>query len=248
VLTLRAAGCVFAEDEAALLVASAGSAAELSASVRRRVAGEPLEVILGWAEFAGLRVAIAPGVFVPRRRTEYLVRQALKLASPTAVVVDLCCGSGALGAAVAAELPGIRLFASDVESAAVRCARENLQGIGEVSEGDLFDALPVSLRGGIDILMVNAPYVPTAAIAGMPPEARAFEPQVALDGGEDGLDIHRRVAAEASRWLARDGTLLIEVSRAQRAEAVRIFENAGLTARVAHSKKRDATVVMGNRS
>jgi release factor glutamine methyltransferase len=106
VRSLRAAGCVFAEDEAALLIEAAGSPADLTASVQRRIAGEPLEVILGWAEFAGLRIAIAPGVFVPRRRTEYLVRQAVKLASPSAVVVDLCCGSGALAAARAASRPG----------------------------------------------------------------------------------------------------------------------------------------------
>jgi release factor glutamine methyltransferase len=247
VRSLRSAGCVFAEDEAALLLEAADSPAELAVSVQRRIAGEPLEVILGWAEFAGLRIAIAPGVFVPRRRTKYLVRQALKLASPAAVVVDLCCGSGALGAAVAAALPGIRLFASDIESAAVRCAAENLEGIGEVFEGDLYDALPVSLRGDIDILLVNAPYVPTSEIAGMPPEARVHEPQVALDGGGDGLDIHRRVAADAPQWLAPGGTLLIEVSERQSAEAVGIFERAGLATRVAHSKKRDATVVLGTR-
>jgi release factor glutamine methyltransferase len=247
VRSLRAAGCVFAEDEAALLIEAADSPAELAASVQRRVTGEPLEVILGWAEFAGLRIGIAPGVFVPRRRTEYLVRRALKLASPGAVVVDLCCGSGALGAAVAAALPGIRLFASDIEPAAVRCAAKNLEGIGEVFEGDLFDALPASLRGDIEILLVNAPYVPSSEIAGMPPEARVYEPQVALDGGGDGLEIHRRVAVEAPLWLAPGGTLLIEVSAQQSAEAVRIFDNAGLTARVVYSKKRDATVVLGTR-
>jgi release factor glutamine methyltransferase len=248
VRSLRAAGCVFAEDEAALLIAAAGSPAQLSASVQRRIAGEPLEVILGWAEFAGLRVGIEAGVFVPRRRTEYLVRQALKLASPDSVVVDLCCGSGALGAAMATALPDIRLFASDIEAAAVHCARENLEGMGEVFEGDLFEALPVTLRGTIDILLVNAPYVPSSEIAGMPPEARLYEPRVALDGGGDGLDIHRRVAVGAAEWLAPGGTLLIETSTRQAAEAVRIFERAALTARVMHSAKRDATVVLGRRA
>jgi release factor glutamine methyltransferase len=246
--SLRAAGCVFAEDEAALLMAAADSPAELAANVLRRIAGEPLEVILGWAEFAGLRIGVAPGVFVPRRRTEYLVRQALKLVPPSAVVVDLCCGTGALGAAMASARPDIRLFASDIEPAAVRCARDNLTGIGEVFGGDLFEALPIPLRGTIDILLVNAPYVPTAEIAGMPPEARIHEPTVALDGGGDGLDIHRRVAAEAPGWLAPGGTLLIETSSRQSAEALRIFTRAGLTARVKHSKKRDATVVLGTRN
>jgi release factor glutamine methyltransferase len=247
VSSLRAAGCVFAEDEAALLIAAANSPAELLADVQRRIAGEPLEVILGWAEFAGLRIAIGPGVFVPRRRTEYLVRQAIKLAPISAVVVDLCCGSGALGAAMAAALPGIRLYASDIESAAVSCARENLAGIGQVFEGDLFEALPRALRGTVDILLVNAPYVPTAEIAGMPPEARIHELLVALDGGADGLDIHRRVASEAAEWLAPGGTLLIETSVQQSAEAMRFLGDAGLTTRLAHSKKRGATLVLGVR-
>jgi release factor glutamine methyltransferase len=248
VLALRAAGCVFAEDEAALLVEAGGTAAELSTRIERRVAGEPLEVILGWAEFAGLRIAIAPRVFVPRRRSEYLVRQAVRLAAHDAVVVDLCCGSGALGAAMAAAVPGIHLFASDIEPAAVQCAATNLDGVGEVFEGDLFAALPDSLRGRVNILLVNAPYVPTGEISGMPPEARLYEPRVALDGGPDGLDIHRRVAAAAPGWLAPVGALLIETSQRQAAAAVGIFEHAGLTARVAHSKKRAATVVIGTRS
>jgi release factor glutamine methyltransferase len=247
VLALRAAGCVFAEDEAALLVAESASPDELAQRVQRRVSGEPLEVIVGWAEFAGLRIAIDPGVFVPRRRTEYLVRRATRLATPQSIVVDLCCGSGALGAAMAAAIPGIHLYAADIEPAAVACARRNLSGTGEVFEGDLFDALPVELRGGIELLLVNAPYVPTDQISGMPPEAREYEPLVTLDGGADGLDVHRRVAAGAAEWLARGGTLLIETSKRQAPLAVDILENAGLRASVARSKKLDATVVLGTK-
>ncbi len=105
---LRAAGCVFAEDEAQLLFAQAETAGELAGLVQRRVAGLPLEHVLGWAEFAGLRVVVEPGVFVPRHRTELLVREAAALASEMAIsgsallVVDLCCGSGAVGTALAA--------------------------------------------------------------------------------------------------------------------------------------------------
>ena len=248
VRALRAAGCVFAEAEAALLVEAAGSDEQLERSVKRRIAGEPLEVILGWAAFAGLRIAIDPGVFVPRRRTEYLVKRALRLAHPSSVVVDLCCGSGALGAAMAAGMPGIRLFAADIHPAAVRCARRNLAGIGEVFEGDLFAALPTTLRGQVDLLLVNAPYVPTAEIAGMPPEAREWEPLVTLDGGDDGLHVHRRVAAEAPQWLAPGGTVLIETSRGQALAALDLFAGAGLRPSTAHSKKRAATVVMATRS
>ena len=246
VLALRSAGCVFAEDEAALLVAES-SPTELEQRVRRRVAGEPLEVILGWAEFGGLRIAIDPGVFVPRRRTGYLVRRAIRLATPDSIVVDLCCGSGALGVAMATAIPGIRLSASDIEPVAVACARRNLAGIGEVFEGDLFDALPVELRGHVDLLLVNAPYVPTDEISTLPPEARDYEPLVTLDGGPDGLDVHRRVAEGAATWLAKGGTLLVETSRQQAPLAAALFASAGLLPSVVRSKKQHATVILGTR-
>src|SRR4051795_2933682 len=151
VARLRSAGCVFAEDEARLLVAEAGSPARLESLVRRRVAGEPLEYLLGWAEFCGLRIAVAPGVFVPRRRSELLVEEAAALAPPSPVVVDLCCGSGAVAAALSTVLDHPEVHASDVDPRAVACARRNLRG-GSVHTGDLFDALPTSLRGRVDIL------------------------------------------------------------------------------------------------
>src|SRR5260370_21925323 len=101
VARLRAAGCVFAEAEAALLTGQAKDAAELEAMVDRRAAGEPIEHVLGWAEFCGLRVAVQPGVFVPRVRTEFLISQAVAVTPPGAAAVDLCCGSGAMGLALA---------------------------------------------------------------------------------------------------------------------------------------------------
>lgn len=165
---LRAAGCVFAEDEAELILATAAGPAAIAAMVERRVAGLPLEHVLGWAEFGGLRIAVGPGVFVPRRRTEFLVRQAAALAGPGAVVVDLCCGSGALGAALAATLGRAELHAADVEPAAVRCARRNIGDAGEVYEGDLFEPLPASLRGRVEILLANVPYVPTDDVELLP--------------------------------------------------------------------------------
>lgn len=245
VLALRAAGCVFAEEEAALILAEARSPAQVASMVERRIAGEPLEVIVGWAEFRELRVAIDPGVFVPRRRTEFLVSLAIQHASSDAVVIDLCCGSGALGIAVKAALPGARLFAADLEPAAVACARRNLAGIGDVYLGDLFAPLPTELRGSVELLLVNAPYVPSSEIERMPAEARLHEPRIALDGGGDGLDIHRRVAAEAGGWLAPGGTLLIETSEDQADEAVAIFTRNGLAAAVDYSEDYDATVILG---
>jgi release factor glutamine methyltransferase len=246
VTKLRAAGCVFAEEEAALLVAAAGSPDELAALVERRAGGLPLEQLLGWAEFCGLRIVVEPGVFVPRRRTELLVGEAAALAPPGAVVVDLCCGSGALGAALAAALPDAQVYAADIDPAAVACARRNLPP-DRVFAGDLFGALPAELRGRIDVLAVNAPYVPTDSVALMPPEARLYEAPVALDGGADGLAVQRRVAAGAPGWLAPRGHLLVETSERQAPLTVAAFEAAGLAARVVRDEELDGTAVVGRR-
>ncbi len=244
---LRAAGCVFAEDEADLLIEAASTPAELAGMVDRRVGGLPLEQILGWAEFHGLRIGIEPGVFVPRRRTEFLVDQAISLAGRAPVVVDLCCGSGALGAAMVAAVAGAELYASDIESAAVRCAGRNLGATGQVFEGNLFEPLPGLLRGRVDLLLANVPYVPSDAVALMPPEARDHEPRVALDGGADGLDIARRVVAEAPEWLAPGGHVLFETSERQAPVAADFVRRAGLRAAVATDDEIGATVIIGTR-
>jgi release factor glutamine methyltransferase len=229
-----------------LLFEAARSPSELDAMVGRRTAGEPLEQVVGWAEFHGLRIAVEPGVFVPRRRTELLVRAAVARGGPRSVVLDLCCGSGALGAAVADALgDGVELHAADVDPAAVRCARRNVPG--RVYEGDLFAPLPGALRGRVDLLLCNVPYVPTGEMALLPAEARDHEPWVALDGGADGLDILRRVAAEAGRWLAPGGHLFVETSDRQAPYAVAAFTGGGLVARVATDDDQEATVVIGRR-
>jgi release factor glutamine methyltransferase len=239
---------VFAEDEARLLAASARTPAELAALVDRRAAGLPLEHVLGWAEFCGLRIAVDPGVFVPRRRTEFLVRQAAALAGPRAVVVDLCCGSGAVAAAVAASLERAEPHAADLDPAAVRCARRNLAAAGgRVYEGDLYAPLPAALRGRVDVLVANVPYVPTDEVGLLPPEARDHEPLLALDGGADGLDVLRRVAADAPRWLAPGGSLLVETSGRQAPHAREALAAAGLAHRLAHSEELNAHVVIGTR-
>ncbi|MGW2817799.1 putative protein N(5)-glutamine methyltransferase [Streptomyces sp. NPDC001415] len=247
---LRAAGCVFAEDEAELILASAKDSAEVAAMVERRASGLPLEHVVGWAEFHGLRVAVDAGVFVPRRRTEFLVEQALAAAdtSRPLVVVDLCCGSGALGAALASALPGAELHAADIEPAAVACARRNVAALGgRVYEGDLFAPLPPGLRGRIDILTANVPYVPSGEVGLLPPEARDHEPLVALDGGSDGLDVMRRVALAAPDWLAPGGTLLAETSERQVPGALAAMSAGGLRARLVTSDELYANVVTGVR-
>lgn len=244
---LRAAGCVFAEDEARLLLDAARTPADLTAMVDRRVVGLPLEHVVGWAEFRGLRIAVEPGVFVPRRRTEFLVGQAAALARPRSVVVDLCCGSGAVGAALVAALDRIELHAADIDPVAVRCARRNIGAGGRVYEGDLYQPLPTTLRGRVDVLVANVPYVPTGQIDLLPAEARLYEPHMALDGGADGLDVLRRVSAAAPRWLAPGGHLLVETSRYQASRAVGIVAGDGLIPQVVRSEEPQATVVVGTR-
>ncbi|WP_454728611.1 putative protein N(5)-glutamine methyltransferase [Cellulosimicrobium protaetiae] len=267
---LRAAGCVFAEDEAAHLAERADDDAHLDELAARRVAGEPLEHVLGYVDFHGLRVAVDPGVFVPRQRTTLLVDEAVALGRPVArgaatglpdgaadsepgrspvVVVDLCCGAGALGLATAAGLGGadaVALHASDVDPAAVACAGRNVAAVGGTAhEGDLFDPLPDVLRGRVDLLLANVPYVPTAEIPLLPREARDHEAHVALDGGDDGLDVLRRVAAEAPDWLAPGGHLLTESGERQAPGAIDVLERAGLRARVVRDEEIGATIVVG---
>jgi release factor glutamine methyltransferase len=214
--------------------------------VDRRVAGFPLEQILGWAEFCGARIAVQPGVFVPRRRTEFLVDQAVAAARPGAVVLDMCCGCGAVGVAIAAAVDDVELHAVDIEPAAVDCARRNLQSVdGTVYSGDLYAPLPPSLSGRVDLVVANAPYVPTDSIRLMPPEARLYEPLVALDGGADGVELHRRIAAGVGPWLAPAGQLLIETSERQAQQTAAAMEANGLESRVAASTELSATVVIG---
>ncbi len=250
---------MYAEDEARLLIGAAADSAHLDAMVERRVAGFPLEHVVGWAEFCGLRMKVEPGVFVPRRRSEFLVAQAVDVGSRMRnggrplVVLDMCCGSGAVGAAIAAaramnaaKRPP-EVHAVDIDPAAVACARQNLAACdGEVYEGDLYEPLPARLRARVDLLVVNAPYVPTGEIATLPAEARLHERPVALDGGGDGLDVQRRIVAGAHRWLAPGGALVIETGRHQVDRSAAIVDE-GLPAhviRVAESPDYDVAIVI----
>jgi release factor glutamine methyltransferase len=260
---LRAAGCVFAEEEAALILAQAallaggsdGGPHEVDRMATAREQGLPLEQVLGWAELAGVRVAVEPGVFVPRRRTGLMVAVAVSLASSVphdvpVVLLDLCCGSGAVAAAVVHGLrpggTGVEVTAADVDPVAVRCARRNLPG-ARVLQSDLFADLPDDLRGRVDVLTANVPYVPTAALALMPREAREHEPRSALDGGPDGLSFLRRVAEAAPAWLAPGGTLLVETSERQQPAALAALRRAGLDGSVRTDDELGAVVVLGGR-
>lgn len=244
---LRAAGCVFAEAEAEELRAAAARRgwgdAELEDAVARRVGGEPLEPLVGRVGFAGVEVDVAPGVFVPRRRSELLVEVAERhlagrrseRARPsdagTPLLLELGCGAGAITRALLARVPGLRAWAGDVDPVAVRCAATTLAGLPGVLGVGLSDwdaGVPADLANRVDVLAAHVPYVPTAALGLLPPEARDHEPRRALDGGEDGLDPLRAVAALAPRWLAPGGVLLAEVAPRQVAAAGEVLRTSGL--------------------
>ena len=232
VARLRTAGSVFAEEEAALLVQSAEDAAQLAELAERRIAGEPLEQVLGWVDFDRLRLRLLPGVFVPRQRTIYLVETAAELAPDAAMVADVCCGVGAVAAALAVRRPDLDLFAADIDPVVMTVARENLPASVGTGCGDLLDGLPAGWRGQLAMVVANTPYVPSAAISGLPPEAREHEPLTTLDGGADGLDVQRRLALQAPGWLAPGGRVLTEVAAAQADAAVAMFAGAGFRTEV----------------
>jgi release factor glutamine methyltransferase len=242
---LRSSGCVFAEDEAAVLLEASGDDPRaLATLVERRATGEPLEQVVGYADFAGVRVRLRPGVFVPRVRSELLVRAAVDEQPVT--VVDLCCGSGALGLAVLRQLPAIALHSADLDPVAVATARDNLTT--PVYQGDLFRPLPEELRGRVDVLLANVPYVATGHIPLLPTEARDYEPLIALDGGPDGLEVFRRIATEAPAWLAPGGVLLSEITEAQRSAATEAVNRAGLDAGEIYDDDLEARVIRGRRT
>lgn len=217
--------------------------------VERRACGTPLEYVLGWADFYGQRISLVEGVFIPRRRTEFLVSLAMDLLDAGGVLLDLCCGSGALARVIAkgfvSDTP-LTVWASDIDPLAVECARRNLTPVGgQVVEGDLYKALPATLRGRLNVIVANAPYVPSLETELLPREARLHEPRQTFDGGRDGFVVQRRVAQEASSWLAPGGSLLLETSEANACGTRLILEDCGLAARIMRSEDWDATVVIG---
>lgn len=245
---LRAAGCVFADDEARLIVDAAHNASDLEAMVEQRVSGVPLQHVVGWADFCGVRITVHPGVFVPRVRTEFLVHEAVRLltsrpANP--VVLDLCCGSGAIGVAVHDMHEAVELHAADVDPIAVRCARCNVEPRGgRTYEGDLYQPLPSGLKGRVDVILANVPYVPTGEIPLMPREARDHEPHTALDGGADGLDVARRVVDGAPQWLRPGGHVLFEIGEQQVGAATEVVRSGGLLPSVMRSADGGSTVMI----
>lgn len=206
---LRAAGCIAAEEEAAELHEAAdGDAARLQELVVRRCTGEPIAWLTGWVEFCGLRLAVHPGVYVPRPHTEGLALEAAARLPVDGIGVELCAGCGPLAAVMAAARPGARVLATDVDERAVACAAAN--GLEAVA-GDLTAGLPDGLAGRVDVVAAVVPYVPTRELALLPRDVTAFEPRQALDGGADGTDLLVRAIRASARLLRPGGSLLLEL-------------------------------------
>jgi len=235
---LAAAGCVSAAAEADWLLEEAPDEAGLRAMVGRRVAGEPLQYVIGWAPFGRLRLRVGPGVFVPRPETETLADRAaafLRGRPVPRVAADLCTGSGAIACFLAAEAPGTRVLATELDPGALAWARGNAERHGvELLAGDLDAPLPAELAGHLDALCANVPYVPSAAIATLPSDVRDHEPRLSLDGGPDGLDVFRRLAGRATHWLAGGGRLYAEIGEDQAGAAAALLTAAGLTGVAVH--------------
>jgi release factor glutamine methyltransferase len=205
---------------------SAEELASLRDGVKRRAAGEPLQYVTGEVAFRHVIVKVRPGVLIPRPETEVLVDSGLPAldaaiaARGKAVAVDLCTGSGCIALAIAQERPAASIVASDLSPIAIEVATENAARLDlaeriDVREGDLFGPLPEELLGGVDLLISNPPYIPTADVPTLPAEVAGFEPHLALDGDADGLDVYRRILDEARRWLV-PGTGLLAVELDER--------------------------------
>ncbi len=206
---LAAAGCVSPEEEAAELVAAAAGDAEmLGAFLERRTTGEPLAWITGTTVFSGSTVAVDPGVYVPRWQSEPLAERAAALLSPDGRAIDLGTGSGAIARVLLDRHPAASVLGTEIDPLAAQCARRN--GV-DVVEGDLFTGVPASWKRSVDVIVAILPYVPTGALAYLPRDVRTFEPEVALDGGDDGLVVVRRAVVESRAWLRDGGHVLFEV-------------------------------------
>ena len=209
--------------------------------VERRASREPLQHITGRAPFRQLELAVGPGAFVPRPETEFVAQFAIDAlqatASATPIGVDLGMGTGAIALAMATEVPHATVYGVEVSPRAFVWARQNFREVGAANAHpvfvDLADALP-ELDGTVDVVISNPPYIPLGAIP-RDPEVRLFDPEIALYGGEDGMDVVRQVSATAQRLLRRGGTLVLEHGELQAAPIAELLTHDGWTA-VAHHR------------
>jgi release factor glutamine methyltransferase len=202
--------------------------------IGRRAAGEPLQHVLGYEEFRGLPLRTTPAALIPRPETELLVDWALALEraeGPWRVAVDVGTGTGAIACALAVALPGLRVLAVDRSLGALALAAVNVRALGlqgQVSllAGDLLEPL-AGLVSAVDLVISNPPYIPTASLSSLPVEVREWEPREALDGGADGMDVHRRLVARVTPVLRPAGWLLMEMGEGQAEPLRRRMEASG---------------------
>ncbi|MBQ8110478.1 MAG: peptide chain release factor N(5)-glutamine methyltransferase [Clostridia bacterium] len=198
----------------------------LDAMLARRVSGEPVQYILGSADFMGLKFHVAPGVLIPRQDTETLAEAALIAVQGipgSPAVLDLCAGSGCIGLSLASLAPHARVTLADISSKALEIAHRNQRELGvkaELRHGDLFAAVG---RERFDLIVSNPPYIPRAELDTLQREVR-FEPRLALDGGADGLDFYRRIADGAAEHLAPGGAVYLEVGIGEAQAALALFK------------------------
>ena len=208
--------------------------------IRRRRKGEPVAYIRGQKEFYGRVFQVDARVIVPRPDTETLVETALRRTAQAKVggrYLDLCTGSGCVAITLARERMTCQVFGVDLSNDALAVARQNSVRLGATTQvawlgGDLFASLPDNCRGRFDLITANPPYIPLGELDALAPDIRDFEPRLALVGGADGLDVTRRIIAEAPRWLRPGGALAIEIGTEQASEVARLFGEAGLGATV----------------
>jgi release factor glutamine methyltransferase len=210
---LSRAGFIAAEEEAReLLTCAARDDERLDALVERRLTGEPLAWIIGSVTFCGVEIRVDPGVYVPRVHTELLARRAVERLPANGTAIDLCTGTGAIAKTLVTHRPGAHVVASDLDPRAVACATAN--GV-EVYRGDLFDPLPHTLEGRVDVVVGSVPYVPTPELSLLQRDTFTFESTLSYDGGPDGTKILRRVLTASPRFLRRGGALLLELGGVQ---------------------------------
>jgi release factor glutamine methyltransferase len=208
------------------------TARHFAAAVRRRAEREPLQHILGWEGFRGLRLRVTPDVLVPRPETETLVEWSLQLMPAPRLAVDVGAGSGCIACAIAAERPAARVVAIDRSPAAAAVARMNAEtlGLGDRIDVVVADLLAPLGAAGADLIVANLPYIPTSTLATLSPEVTRHEPVAALDGGADGLAEIRRLIATAGSRLADVGVLVLETAGGtQTSVVVALMRTAGFT-------------------
>lgn len=221
---------------------SGGERGILRDAVARRGHGEPLQYICGHAPFRYLDVKVKPGVLIPRPETEVLVDEVLSALQDVEAprVADIGCGSGCIACALATEAPAVRVWATDISDAACELVRENVVALGveervQVILCDLDAGMPSELEGTFDVLVSNPPYIPDEVMAKLPSEVKDFEPELALAGGADGLDVFRRLLTSAKRLLKPAGLLAVELHEDSLEQAKALAEAQGFTnARIVH--------------